>query len=92
MYRIGFIIVIAAAVILGLLIGALNSDTASIDLLWVQLEWPLGLVILSGFALGMLIGIALAWFFSILPLRMTLRKAQNMDTLSQGGSLKDNHV
>jgi uncharacterized integral membrane protein len=92
LYRIGFIIIIAAAIVLGLLIGALNSDTASIDLLWLQLEWPLGLVILSGIALGIMIGVCLAWFFSILPLRLALRKAQNTDQLSATGSLKNTHV
>lgn len=75
MYRVLFIIVIILAVALGLLVGTLNSELVHVDLLWIQLEWPLGLVILSAAALGLLIGLLLAWLFSVLPLRARLRKA-----------------
>lgn len=88
MYRIGFIIVVAAAIVMGLLVGALNSEVARIDLLWVELEWPLGLVILSGIVLGILIGLGLSWLFSILPLRVALRKAQRDREFSQSNTLK----
>ena len=75
MYRIGFIIVAVLAIALGLLIGTLNSDTASVDLLWVQLQWPLGLLILGVFFAGLLIGFLLAWLFGMMPLRARLRKS-----------------
>ena len=77
LFRIIFIIVITLAVATGLLVGTLNSDTVSVDLLWVQLEWPLGLLLLSALSAGLLLGLALAWFFTVLPLRVQLRKSHN---------------
>jgi uncharacterized integral membrane protein len=96
LYRISFIIVVTLALALGLLMGALNSEVASLDLLWVQITWPLGLLILSAMAAGLLLGLCLAWFFSILPLRVQLRsqmrKAGNADQHNPGRSLKDNNA
>ncbi len=77
MYRIIFIIVITLAVAMGLLVGTLNSDPVSVDLLWVQLVWPLGLLVLSALSAGLFLGLGLAWFFAILPLRLQLRKSRN---------------
>ena len=96
MYRISFIIVITLALALGFLVGALNSEAAILDLLWVQITWPLGLLILSALAAGLLLGLILAWFFSILPLRVQLRaqtrKADNLDQHKPGRSLNDNNA
>lgn len=75
-YRIGFFIVLALAIAVGLLIGTLNHDVVVIDLLWLQLHWPLGLSLLAALTLGLLIGLLLAWLFTVLPLRMRLRKAR----------------
>jgi uncharacterized integral membrane protein len=75
LYRIGFIIVAVLAIALGLLIGTLNSDTVSVDLLWVQLQWPLGLLLLCVLVTGLLAGLLLAWFFGMMPLRAKLRKS-----------------
>lgn len=75
MYRLAFIVVTVLAIVLGLVVGTLNPATVRLDLLWVQLEWPLGLVLLTAGALGLLTGLLLAWFFSVLPLRARLRKA-----------------
>jgi uncharacterized integral membrane protein len=72
-YRTGFIIVMVLAIALGLLIGTLNHVTVTVDLLWVQLNWPLGLSLLASLATGLLLGWLLAWLFSILPLRLRLR-------------------
>ena len=88
MYRIGFIIVAVLAIALGLLIGTLNSDTVSVDLLWIQLNWPLGLLILCMFVTGLLAGLLLAWFFSILPLRARLRKLRSKDGYGSSKTLK----
>ncbi|MDT8319221.1 MAG: LapA family protein [Xanthomonadales bacterium] len=74
LYRIGFIIVIILAAGLGILIGALNPGLVAVDLLWAQFEWPLGLLVLSVFAAGLLFGLALAWLLAILPLRVKLRR------------------
>ncbi len=84
LYRIIFIIVITLAVATGLLVGTLNSDMVSVDLLWVQLEWPLGLLVLSALSVGLFLGLGLAWFFTILPLRVQLRKLRNEGSGSSG--------
>ena len=75
MYRIGFIIVAVLAIALGLLLGTLNSDSVSVDLLWVHLQWPLGLLILCVLAVGLL-----AWFFGMMPLKARLRKTRNKES------------
>ena len=92
MYRIGFIIVVILAVAVGLILGTLNADAVSVDLLWVQIEWPLGLLILSATAAGLLLGLCLAWFFSILPLRVQLRKQRNQAQNSSSRSLTDGNA
>ena len=80
MYRIGFIIVAVLAITLGLLLGTLNSDSVSVDLLWVQLQWPLGLLILCVLVVGLLTGVLLAWFFGMMPLRARLRKSRSKES------------
>jgi putative membrane protein len=76
MKRIGFILLAIAAVLIGLLVGTLNSDPVQLDLLWIQFELPLGLAILLGFSLGVVIGLAIIYFTRVLPLRLQLRKAR----------------
>ena len=80
MYRIAFIIAAFLAVALGLLVGTLNSDTVSVDLLWVQIQWPLGLLLLCVLVVGLLIGLLITWFFSVMPLKTRLRKAQSKES------------
>jgi len=75
LYRIAFIIIVVLAIALGLVLGTLNSDTVGVDLLWFQLQWPLGLLLLCVFVCGLLLGLLLAWFFKIVPLRARLRKS-----------------
>jgi len=75
LYRVIFIIIVVLAIFLGLLIGTLNSDTVSVDLLWIQLNWPLGLLVLCVFAIGLLSGLLIAWVFGIMPLRLRLRRS-----------------
>lgn len=76
MTRITAILVTLAAIALGLVIGTLNATPVRLDLLWVQLDWPLGLVVLLAFACGILAGFALAWLVQVLPLRLRLRRLQ----------------
>lgn len=87
MYRIIFIIVVALAVFIGLLVGTLNAEPVSIDLLWFQLTWPLGLLVLTSVALGALAAWLLCWFFSVLPLRVQLRKLRGKHPAAASGSL-----
>lgn len=76
MKKLGFILVAGAAILIGLLVGTLNSSPVELDLLWVQLELPLGLAILLGFSLGILLGLSAIYLAGVLPLRLQLRKAQ----------------
>lgn len=92
MYRIIFIIVVTLAIFIGLLLGTLNSEAVSVDLLWVQIKWPLGLLILTSVAAGFLFGIFLAWFFAILPLRVKLRKLRTAAPYSPSRSMKDTNA
>lgn len=92
MYRIIFIIIVTLAVFTGLLLGTLNAETVNVDLLWLQIQWPLGLLILSSAAAGFLLGIFLTWFFTILPLRVQLRKLRSEDPYGQSRKLKDNNA
>ena len=92
MYRIAFIVVTVLAISLGLLVGTLNSEIASVDLLWIQLEWPLGLLILAACVSGLFLGILLAWLFTILPLRAQLRKARGQGATIPAGSAKNTHA
>ena len=84
MYRIGFVLILTLAIALGLLIGTLNHEVVVIDLLWTQLHWPMGLLLLAALATGILIGMMLAWLFSVLPLRVRLRKARRAQTGNSG--------
>lgn len=76
MKRLGFILVAIVAIVVGLLVGTLNSSSVQLDLLWIQFELPLGLAILLGFSLGILLGLSAAYLARILPLRVQLRKAR----------------
>lgn len=83
MYRLGFIIVTILAVVLGLLVGTLNNEPVAIDLLWFQLVWPLGLALICALAVGMVLGLTLSWLFSVLPLKVRLRKARRVGGANQ---------
>ena len=76
MKRLGFILVALVAIVIGLLVGTLNSSPVLLDLLWVQFELPLGLAILLGFSLGILLGLSAVYLARVLPLRIQLRKAR----------------
>jgi len=89
LYRILLLLVVILAVALGLLVGTLNSATVGVDLLWIQLEWPLGLIILSAAAVGLFLGLIVVWFFSVLPLRSQLRKARSRERREAEGALKN---
>lgn len=76
MKKLGFILVAIVAVVVGLLVGTLNSGRVQLDLLWVQFELPLGLALLLGFSTGVLLGLGAIYFMRVLPLRRQLRKAR----------------
>ena len=76
MKKLGFILVALMAVVVGLLVGTLNSAPVQLDLLWIQFELPLGLAILLGFSVGISLGLGMVYFASVLPLRYQLRKTR----------------
>jgi len=76
MYRTLLYIFAAIAVILGLLIGVFNAQRVELDLFWIQLDWPLGLLIVLAFVSGLLAGILALYVLRIWPLRLTVRKLQ----------------
>ena len=76
MKKIGFILIAVAAIVVGLLVGTLNSGPVQLNLLWVQFELPLGLAILLGFSLGLVTGLSVIYLARVLPLRLRLRKAR----------------
>lgn len=76
MYRILFVLVAILAVTIGLLLGTLNATPVTLDLLWVQLDWPLGLVLVVALALGILIGSGATWLLQVWPARVAARKAR----------------
>ena len=76
MKKLGFILVAILAIVVGLLVGTLNSSPVQLDLLWIQFELPLGLAILLGFSLGLVTGLSLIYLARVLPLRLQLRKAR----------------
>lgn len=76
MKKAGFILLAIAAVVVGLIVGTLNSGPVYLDLLWTQLEIPLGLAILLGFSVGLVTGLSIIYMVRVLPLRLQLRKAR----------------
>ncbi|MDX2416886.1 MAG: lipopolysaccharide assembly protein LapA domain-containing protein [Xanthomonadales bacterium] len=76
MKKLGFILMAGAAIVVGLLVGTLNSSPVQLDLLWVQFELPLGLAILLGFSLGAVMGLSAIYLVRVLPLRLQLRKVR----------------
>jgi uncharacterized integral membrane protein len=89
LHRIGFIILALAAAAFGLVVGTLNSESVSVDLLWIQISWPLGLVMLICLVLGVAVGMLIVWFGSVLPLRIHLRR-QKGHPAELGGHSSDN--
>jgi putative membrane protein len=76
MYRLIFIIIAVLAVFGGLVVGTLNADPVNLDLLWVQINWPLGLVLVAALVIGVLLGITLTWIFQVWPARLALKRAR----------------
>lgn len=83
MSRIGFALLAIVAVACGLLVGAFNPDPARLDLLWLQLEWPLGLLLLSALSVGVLVGVTLVFLFQVWPLRLRLNRSEALRTESR---------
>jgi uncharacterized integral membrane protein len=77
MAKLIFTVLALLAVATGLVLGTLNAEPVLVDLLWFQLNWPLGLVLVSTLALGILIGLAGTWLLQVWPARMALRRERS---------------
>ncbi len=77
MAKLIFIVLALLAVATGLVLGTLNADPVTVDLLWFQLNWPLGLVLVSTLALGILVGMAGTWLIQVWPARLALRRERS---------------
>lgn len=72
--RMGFSLLAIMAVAIGLVVGTFNSESVLLDLLWFQVNWPLGLILLCAFVVGLVLGMALVNMALVLPLRLRLRR------------------
>jgi uncharacterized integral membrane protein len=72
--RIGFSLLALVAIALGLVVGTFNAQKVSLDLLWIQLDWPLGLILLCAFVAGLGLGLLLVNLVQVIPLKLKLRK------------------
>lgn len=76
MKKAGFYLVAITTVVIGLLVGTLNSAPVQLDLLWTRFELPLGLAVLLGFSVGLLIGLLMLYLGRVVPLQVKLRQAR----------------
>lgn len=76
MKKAGFVLLAIAAIVIGLIVGTLNSSPVYLDLLWTGFEIPLGLAILLGFSFGLVTGMSMIYLVRVLPLSLQLRKAR----------------
>lgn len=74
MYRWLLLIVVLVAMAAGLVVGILNPDTVSIDLLFVQFSLPLGALVLGAMMAGVLLGLLLALIVFVVPGRLRRRR------------------
>jgi putative membrane protein len=89
--KLGFILMAIAAIVVGMLVGTLNSSPVQLDLLWIQFELPLGLAILLGFSLGLVTGLSVLYLARVLPLRLQLRKARTARLKQESYVKQDPH-
>ncbi len=92
MYRLMLYVFGALAILVGLLVGTLNSEKVALDLLWIQLHWPLGVIVVISFATGLLLGLAAVYLLSVIPLKISLhRKQAAAPAKSQGNQALTRH-
>jgi len=77
MYRLMLYVFGALAILAGLLVGTLNSEKVALDLLWLQVYWPLGVILVISFAGGLLLGLATVYLLAVVPLKISLRRKLN---------------
>ena len=83
MYRWLLLFFFLAAVVAGLVIGVLNPQSVTLDLVTVSLDFPLGALVLTALSFGILLGLILAAVLFVLPSRLA-RRGQGKETASSG--------
>lgn len=73
MYRWLLLIVVLVAIAAGLVVGILNPDTISVDLLFAKFALPLGALVLGAMVIGVLLGLVLALILFVVPGRLKRR-------------------
>ncbi len=74
MYRWLVLAFVLAAIVAGLVIGVLNAQVVSLDLVVFSPTLPLGALVLASLALGVLLGIVLTYVLFVLPGHLMRRK------------------
>lgn len=75
MFRWLVLVLVLAAVTAGLVVGVLNPDSVTVDLVIAQLSLPLGALMLMAVGAGVLLGLVLAWVMFVIPGRISRRRA-----------------
>jgi len=87
MFRWLLILLVLIAAIAGLVIGVLNAEPASLDLLAIDLTLPLGALVLLALTTGLLLGLVLAWLLFLLPGRF--QRSSRSRNRNKGTDLAD---
>jgi len=76
MSRLLFVVLLAAAALLGLTVSALNASRVDVELAFVRLSAPLGVALVAAFTLGLLGGLLWQgrWVAQLLTERGRLRR------------------
>ena len=69
------LLVLLAVLILGLIIGAMNMDEMTINLLFTQLKTSVGVAIIAALLIGVIVGAGLVLVSVVIPLYNQLRRA-----------------
>ncbi len=68
--------VVVVAVLIGLLVGMLNAEQVTVDVLFTTAQMSLGLLIMAAFVVGLLSGVLCLWTLRVLPLQFRLKRLQ----------------
>ncbi|NBD96395.1 MAG: DUF1049 domain-containing protein [Gammaproteobacteria bacterium] len=87
MFRWFLIVLVLLAAAAGLVVGVLNAEPVSLDLIALEVSLPLGGLVLLALALGVLVGLLMAWLLFFLPGR--IRRSGESRKRRKGTELTD---
>lgn len=67
MYRIVLLVLALVAAVIGLLVGTLNPEPLTVNLLFFSFSPPAGVALLGTFAAGLVCGLLIYWVLFYLP-------------------------